>query len=356
MMGRWFVLISFIALLHAQIRAPKYSNEFLRIGVGAAAAGMGNAQTGFVYDVTAGYWNPAALVSAPHHLQAALMHAEYFAGIAKYDYGSFVAPLPHGRRLGASFIRLGIDDIPNTLQFMDGGVFNYDKITSFSVADMALLISYATPTTWLKDLSIGTNVKVIHRRVGDFALAWGFGIDIAASYVKKRWRMGAILRDVTSTFNAWSFNTSLFEEVFRQTGNEIPQNSIELTLPSLSVGGSYRLFPKGKKFQVTFAMDWDAYFDGKRNTLVPLGQVSLDPRIGVETNYKETIFLRLGAYNFQKGVNRKNQRALTAFPTAGVGIRLKAVQIDYALSNFSALGFSTNQYSHLISLTFTWER
>ena len=39
--------------------APKYSNEFLQIGVGANALGMSNASVAGVDDVTSGYWNPA---------------------------------------------------------------------------------------------------------------------------------------------------------------------------------------------------------------------------------------------------------------------------------------------------------
>ena len=37
--------------------APKFSNEFLAIGVGARALGMSNAYVTSVYDVTSGYWN-----------------------------------------------------------------------------------------------------------------------------------------------------------------------------------------------------------------------------------------------------------------------------------------------------------
>jgi len=41
----------------------KYSNEFLNIGAGARGLGMGAAQAASVSDGTAGYWNPAGLVS-----------------------------------------------------------------------------------------------------------------------------------------------------------------------------------------------------------------------------------------------------------------------------------------------------
>ena len=81
----------FLALLagsdpaFSQSLTPKYSNEFLSIGVGARALGMGGAQVGAARDVTAAYWNPAALMGIRHKYEFSLMHAEYFAGIAQYD-------------------------------------------------------------------------------------------------------------------------------------------------------------------------------------------------------------------------------------------------------------------------------
>ena len=66
----------------AQTNAPKYSNEFLSIGVSARALGMSNSVVASVNDVTGGYWNPAALNLIQSDIQLGLMHSEYFAGIA----------------------------------------------------------------------------------------------------------------------------------------------------------------------------------------------------------------------------------------------------------------------------------
>jgi hypothetical protein len=49
---------------------------------------MASAQVASVNDGTAGYWNPAGLVYVKDNPQVNLMHAEYFAGIGKYDFGS----------------------------------------------------------------------------------------------------------------------------------------------------------------------------------------------------------------------------------------------------------------------------
>src|SRR5690242_20781134 len=84
----------------------KYSNEFLNIGAGARGLAMGSAQIASVDDGTAGYWNPAGLVNVKDHPQLNLMHAEYFAGIGKYDYGSLAIPLKDNKRvLGLSLLR-----------------------------------------------------------------------------------------------------------------------------------------------------------------------------------------------------------------------------------------------------------
>ena len=65
---------------------PKYSNEFLSIGVGARAFGMANTVVASVDDVTAGYWNPSGLVNQEEKLQVGFMHSNYFSGLANYDY------------------------------------------------------------------------------------------------------------------------------------------------------------------------------------------------------------------------------------------------------------------------------
>src|SRR4026208_326573 len=79
-----FILISLTS--YSQFR--KYSNEFLNIGAGARGLAMGGSQVASVQDGTSGYWNPAGLVGVKNNPELNLMHAEYFAGIGKYDFAS----------------------------------------------------------------------------------------------------------------------------------------------------------------------------------------------------------------------------------------------------------------------------
>src|SRR4051794_40426293 len=188
----------------------KYSNEFLNIGAGARGLAMGGAQVATVEDGTAGYWNPAGLTGVKDYPSLYLMHAEYFAGIGKYDYAGIAIPLHDEKRVvGLSVLRFAVDDIPNTLFLVEpDGSVNYNNIRTFSSADYAFLLSYGQKIKDEDDekLSFGGNVKIIHRKVGSFATAWGFGIDAGVRYQKENWRFGITARDLTTTFNAWSFS------------------------------------------------------------------------------------------------------------------------------------------------------
>ena len=82
----FILLLLFFCCVQAAAQFRKYSNEFLNIGAGARGLGMGGAQVASTEDGSAGYWNPAGLVYVYEHPAISFMHADYFAGIGKYDY------------------------------------------------------------------------------------------------------------------------------------------------------------------------------------------------------------------------------------------------------------------------------
>ena len=347
-----FVVIGFLIpnLTMAQV---KYSNEFLSIGVGARGLSLGGAQVALVGDASAGFWNPAGLVKVKSNLQLFVMHNEYFGGIGKYDYASFAAPIDATRTIGASFIRFAIDDIIDSTDLIDkDGNIDYDRLKTFSSADYAFLFSYAQ-TLKIKGLSAGGNVKVIHRKVGDFANAWGFGLDAGLQYEHDRWSFGFMGKDITSTFNAWTYNTEALQDVFTQTGNEIPQNGLEVTLPKLIGGLAYK-FNVSKKITATPMVDLDFTFDGKRNVPIKSDLVSIDPRGGLELAYDDFIFLRAGVANIQTVQNIDASTSTIAQPSIGAGIKIKNVTIDYALTNFT--GAAGTLYSNIFSLKLNFIR
>ena len=346
-------LLSFVTLLSSAQDgsvAPKYSNEFLSIGIGADALGLGNSVVAQTGGVTSGYWNPAGLTSVNKWLEVGLMHSEYFAGIAKYDYLGLAHAIDDKSALGFSAIRFAVDDIPNTTQLIDNeGNINYDNITTFTAADYAFLFSYARKLN-IEGLSVGGSFKLIHRKVGDFAKSWGFGLDGGAQYhIKDRWKFGVMARDVTSTFNAWVFSLDQqMQEVFIATGNTIPQNGLELTLPRLIFAG-YGKFGLGQKgIYAAGELDLDVTTDGKRNTLVRTGLVSLDPHFGVEFGFKNYVAIRGGISNLQYVKDFDDNQSLNIQPNIGIGLNIKNFHLDYAFTDIGDA--SVALYSHVISL------
>lgn len=346
----FILLTTTTRLLFAQSDlAPKYSNEFLQIGVGAKALGMSNSVVAGVDDVTAAYWNPAGLTGVKTWVQGAAMHSEYFAGIAKYDYLGIAHPIDEKSTLAFTAIRFGVDDIPNTTQLIDNqGNIDYDRITTFTAADYAFMLSYARQLK-IEGMSAGGSFKVIHRKVGDFAHSWGFGLDAGLRYeYKNHWRFGIVARDVTSTFNAWVFTLDdLTKEVFQSTGNEIPENGLELTMPRIIYAAQGRMNIT-ESFQLLSEINLDMTTDGRRNVLLATNKLSFDPHMGIEINYKNIVAIRGGVGNFQYIKNFDDSRQLTLQPNIGVGVRLKAVHINYAFTDIGDM--STALYSHVISL------
>lgn len=334
----------------------KYSNEFLNIGVGAEAMGLANTKTSTSRNIYSFYYNPASLVEVKDVFQVGYMHSEYFAGIAKYDYFGVAAPIDSNKTIGASFIRFGIDDIPNTLHLFEAdGSINYDNIKTFSVADYGIFLSYAQKINSIKGLDVGGNLKIIHKNVGSFANAWGFGIDLAMNYKIKKLRLGLMAKDITSTYNAWNFTfTDEEQAVLVQTNNEIPKNSVEVTLPTFNLGASY-LFDIKKKFFIEPMLDVNMTTDGHRNVLIRTAPISFDFRFGLEMNYAKIVYLRAGIGNFQweKDIQPDKENLLFQ-PTMGVGINVKDwFFIDYAFTN---IGNGEIFYSHVISAHFAMHK
>ena len=325
----------------------------MAIGVDARAFGLSNAYTALSNDASSGYWNPSGLNALATAYDLGFMHAQYFAGIANYDYLGFATRIDSSSVFGVSAIRFGIDDIPDTRFLYDAnGAINYDNIRFFSAADYAFLFSYARQLPVLGGLDIGGNVKIIHRTAGQFAKAWGYGIDLSARKDIGNLTIGAMLRDALGTYNAWYHNTALVADIYEQTDNVIPENSLEITLPRLLLGVAY-YYPIKDVVGILTAIDLESTFDGQRNTVIKSNLASVDPKLGIELDYSQKFFLRGGVGLFQKVENFDRKEQLIYQPTFGVGVVINDLRLDYALTDIG--NQAETPYSHVVSIKFGFD-
>jgi len=325
------ILIFSLNLAEAQTVFGKYAGEFMAIGVGGRALGMGGAFVSVANDVTAGYYNPAGLGHIDYP-QIALMHDERYGNLVNYDYAAVGIPFSTDMSFGLSIMRLGVDDIPDTrgalIDLNGNGILDgnekldYNLISKFSNQDWAFYLTFAKRES--ETFYYGANVKFIKRSLGDFS-ATGVGFDIGAWYVPfERLSVGANIQDVTTTLVSWS------------TGRN------ELIAPTAKIGASYRLDFLGGVF--TPALDLDVRFENRRfASNFNIGPVSFDMHAGLEYNYKNIFAIR-GGYNDVKQF------------TIGAGVKLPKLNIDYSFAKFNMSELDRLPDTHRISLILTLEQ
>ena len=324
-----FLFLAFSASSAFAQTTAKYAGEFLSLGAGARSLGMGGTHAALANDVTAVYWNPAGLAQL-NYPEITLMHAEQFAGIVQYNFGAFA--LPHGKdaSLGIGLIRLAVDDIPFTRlpredldlgepYVDDNGVTRINRPfvdREFSNAEHALFLSYArSKSTYF---SYGGSVKIVHKGFDDTS-AWGIGFDLGAQFrLKNGLRFGANLQDATTTILAWN------------TGRK------ELIVPTLKIGVALPLSVDLLNGTLLPAVDADIRFEGREQAAqISGGPASLDMHAGFEYLYKDALALRAGTD--------------TGNFSAGAGIRLPKLEVDYAFMRHSELK-NTHRVSLKLSL------
>jgi len=278
------------------------------------------------------------------------MHANYFANIAQYNYAGFAMPIDDRSAIGASIIRFGVDDILNTTQLIDSqGNIDYNRISLFSTADYALTVSYARSLP-IDGLNLGVNAKIIHRTIGDFASAWGFGFDLGLQYISndEDWKFGIMVRDITTTYNTWTINEEEFNKIRDAVpgeNQELPETS-EITLPKAQLGVAKKWIIR-YDYNLTVAANLNTRFT-RTNDIISTNAVSIDPALGFEFGYIELIYLRGGVGNFQQITQIDNTSKLSFQPNFGLGFKYRGIQIDYALTDLG--NQSAALYSNIFSV------
>jgi hypothetical protein len=150
---------------------------FLRIGTGARAVGMGEAQTAIADSAEAVFWNPAGigLVKYP---EIELMHLSYLVGIS-YEAGAIVLPIKDFGNLGFGFSYLSSGSMDKTVESFG----DYLVDGSFAYTAMLGMLAFASKMTLSETeyLNVGFGLKFVTDTV-DTSSVFGAGLDAGVIY------------------------------------------------------------------------------------------------------------------------------------------------------------------------------
>lgn len=141
----------------------------LRLGAGARAAGMGDAQVSIAQDATAAYWNPAGLASV-ERTQFTLMHLEWLSSV-RMETGSVAHATSIGT-FGIHFSGLYLDEIDRF------EIASAEPTGSFNVYEIAATLAYGHK---IRSWDVGLGVKGLHSGLDDVT-ASGWAVDAGARY------------------------------------------------------------------------------------------------------------------------------------------------------------------------------
>ncbi len=338
---------------YTQAQFARYSNGYLQLGYSAAREGGG--RTTLVSESGLGTErdNPAGLVWQETPFRVGSSFSSVFTGMGSLLYLGGGMRLDSSSVVGVGLLRFGVDGIQNTLDWRDpSGGEDYGRIRRFGIADYALFLSYGRRLPW-SGFSVGGVGKILYRDEGGFATGVGLGFDVSILYRRQTWQFFAGVRDITTTWTLWFIDQqklggSAKGEELNPTGRRAAEGSA----PSLEVGVSYlwrqeRAWRYGASGRVT------ASGGNPTSELIALGGVTFSPAIGGWASYKDIVFLRLGAHQWQWIPYSRQHTDLISFtPTAGLGVQGWGLSIDYAFT--APLVTLSMRVNHLVSVSYSF--
>ena len=273
-----------------------WTGEFMRMGAGARAMGMGNAYTAIDGDIYSSYFNPAGLASMTRREMA--LSFRYLSMDRYFQYLVFGSRIGPDADFAISWIHSGTDDIDGRdLNGIPTGPLE-DKRNAFTVTFSKYL------NRWV---SAGINTKLAFWKLGgDDAKAFGFDIGVLA----RPWRnlsASFVIRDINSRFTWKSkrWNKSI-------SGADGQPLEKEDKFPVYYTGGvAYRIFDEKLVISTTVECVEDN---------------SPGLNFGVSYVYNEWFTLRTGLYNYTTS-DELGSGSLTAGFTVNAS---ESLSIDYA--------------------------
>ena len=153
-------------------------------GAGARALGMGGGFTSIGDDASTVFYNPAGLTNL-EYAELSFMHMTLFEGI-RYNYAAWVYPTLKLGGFGVALMRVGTDDIPRRVDFVETGMFDY--------SDFQLLLAYGNRVH--PQIAFGLNMKIVNQSIDTYS-DYGIGLDFSMlADFSSHTSFGIIVRDL----------------------------------------------------------------------------------------------------------------------------------------------------------------
>ncbi len=306
--------------------------QFLKIGVGARAVGMGESYTAIGRDVNAIFWNPAGLAYVQDR-EITFSHTNWIADIS---HDAVAAAWNMGRIgvFGVSFITMNYGDFYYTsVDFSTNNLYGYSGGkrfggNTFGVTEYALGIAYARSFT--DKFTLGGQVKYVYQSLGNSRIA------VRGKETSVKNEAGAI---------AFDFGTLYY------TG--IKDLRLAMSIQNFSRDIKYELeaFPLPLTFRIGLAMNIFSLWNMENSQTLTISVDALHPRdyterihFGAEYWFQDMVALR-GGYKFNY-----DEESLTA----GAGMKYKmgnfGLVLDYAYTAFGEAFGSVHRFT--LGLTF----
>jgi hypothetical protein len=300
--------------------------QFLKLGVGARAVGMGESFVAVANDVSSLYWNPAGLVQGVEN-EVMASHTEYVADI-KHDFFGVVYHLTSSDAVGASFGSLHMKDMEITTETQPFGTGRY-----FSFGDVAAGLSYSRKMT--DQFSFGLTVRYVEET-----------LDIL--------KMRSVMVDL-GTYYWTGLGNARFAVVISNFGSDVSPEGSVMEFDGTATS-SFQSFSLPTVFKLGFAVDPVENEQHRLTTSLQLNHPndnSENIRFGMEYAWQNTFFLRAG---LKRTIGQKlvgpDETSEEIF-ALGLGVRVpvlvSTISVDYAFTDYARLGSV-----HRISLAFTY--
>ncbi len=316
------VILFLAAACHAQVfpnlggqRAGTAAAQFLKIGIGARALGMGESYVAIANDAEALYWNPAGISRFEKH-SVFFAHTQWVVDI-DLEYAGIVYHIDKMNSIGVAVTYLHTDDMKETTELQPFGTGRF-----FGYSDFLFAVTYGRNMT--DKFSFGVSVKYLQENIAELTTN-GILFDLG-TYYRTGWesiRFGVSVTNLgqdiapTGSFKYQNLQSEVIEV------NKF-QSSPPPILFRLGIAGELY---ETEGHRLTTSVQLNHPNDNEENV-----------NFGVEYMWRSIIALRAGY---------KTARIEEDF-SLGAGLYLPIsntdLRFDYAYTNFGRLGY-VNRFS-----------